>query len=87
MNQNSKLFDYIENAECLIKNRPYLIIPNQIIYRLKEAKYQEAEGIKICSELINIAKKIPGISGVHIIGHQKLENVPLAIRASRNLDE
>jgi len=76
-----------ENAEWLRKNRPNVIIPNQIMNRLKEAKDQEAEGIKICSEQINTVKKIPGISGVHIIGPKKLENIPLAIRASINLDD
>jgi len=76
-----------ENAEWLRKNRPNVIIPNQIMNRLKEAKDQEAEGIKICSEQINTVKKIPGISGIHIIGPKKLENIPLAIRASINLDD
>ena len=81
------LLESTENAEWLRKNRPNVIIPNQIMHRLKKAKDQEAEGIKICSEQINIAKQIPGISGVHIIGPKKLENIPLAIRASKNLDE
>tara|TARA_Y100000780_G_C13680287_1_gene415798 strand:- start:864 stop:1745 length:882 start_codon:yes stop_codon:yes gene_type:complete len=81
------LLESTENAEWLRKNRPNVIIPNQIMNRLKEAKDQEAEGIKICSEQINTVKKIPGISGVHIIGSKKLENIPLAIRASINLDE
>ena len=81
------LLESTENAEWLRKNRPNVIIPNQIMNRLKEAKDQEAEGIKICSEQINTVKKIPGISGVHIIGSKKLENIPLAIRASINLDD
>ena len=81
------LLESTENAEWLRKNRPNVIIPNQIMNRLKKAKDQEAEGIKICSEQINIAKQIPGISGVHIIGPKKLENIPLAISASKNLDE
>jgi methylenetetrahydrofolate reductase (NADPH) len=81
------LLESTENAEWLRKNRPNVIIPNQIMNRLKEAKDQEAEGIKICSEQINTVKKIPGISGVHIIGPKKLENIPLAIRASINLDD
>ena len=81
------LLESTENAEWLRKNRPNVIIPNQIMNRLKEAEDQEAEGIKICSEQINTVKKIPGISGVHIIGSKKLENIPLAIRASINLDE
>lgn len=81
------LLESTENAEWLRKNRPNVIIPNQIMNRLKEAKDQEAEGIKICSEQINTVKKIPGISGVHIIGSKKFENIPLAIRASINLDE
>ena len=81
------LLESTENAEWLRKNRPNVIIPNQIMNRLKEAKDQEAEGIKICSEQINTVKKILGISGVHIIGSKKLENIPLAIRASINLDD
>ena len=81
------LLESTENAEWLRKNRPNVIIPNQIMNRLKEAKDQEAEGIKICSEQINTVKKIPGISGVHIIGPKKLENISLAIRASINLDD
>ena len=81
------LLESTENAEWLRKNRPNVIIPNQIMNRLKEAKDQEAEGIKICSEQINTVKKIPGRSGVHIIGPKKLENIPLAIRASINLDD
>lgn len=79
------LLESVDDAEWLRKHRPNVIIPNDLVERLKAAKNQEKEGIKICSEQINAVKNIPGISGVHIIGSNKFDNIALAIEESKSL--
>ena len=69
-----------EDAQWVRKNRPNVIIPNDIVTRLSNAKDQEKEGIDICIEQINALKTIPGVSGAHIIASEKLINISTAIK-------
>ena len=69
-----------EDAQWVRKNRPNVIIPNDIVTRLSNAKDPEKEGIDICIEQINALKTIPGISGAHIIASEKLINISTAIK-------
>lgn len=69
-----------EDAQWVRKNRPNVIIPNDIVTRLSNAKDPEKEGIDICIEQINALKTIPGVSGAHIIASEKLINISTAIK-------
>jgi methylenetetrahydrofolate reductase (NADPH) len=69
-----------EDAQWVRKNRPNVIIPNDIVTRLSNAKDPEKEGIEICIEQINALKTIPGVSGAHIIASEKLINISTAIK-------
>jgi len=54
-------------ANYMKKFVPGMDVPDHIIDRLKGAKNKEEEGIKICVDIINQVKEIPGVSGVHIM--------------------
>jgi len=54
-------------ANYMKKFVPGMDVPDHIIDRLKAAKNKEEEGIKICVDIINQVKEIPGVSGVHIM--------------------
>jgi methylenetetrahydrofolate reductase (NADPH) len=69
-----------EDAQWVRKNRPNVIIPNDIVTRLSNAKDPEKEGIDICIEQLNALKTIPGVSGAHIIASEKLINISAAIK-------
>ena len=69
-----------EDAQWVRKNRPNVIIPNDIVTRLSNAKDPEKEGIDICIEQLNALKTIPGVSGAHIIASEKLINISTAIK-------
>ena len=69
-----------EDAQWVRKNRPNVIIPNDIVTRLSNAKDPEKEGIDICSEQLNVLKTIPGVSGAHLIASEKLNNISAAIK-------
>jgi len=76
------LLNSVEDAQWVSKNRPNVIIPNDIIARLRDAKNPEQEGIEICAEQLQELSKIPSISGAHIIASEKLTNIPIAISKS-----
>ena len=69
-----------EDAQWVRKNRPNVIIPNDIVTRLSNAKDPEKEGIDICIEQLNALKTIPGVSGAHIIASEKLTNISTTIK-------
>ena len=69
-----------EDAQWVRKNRPNVIIPNDIVTRLSNAKDPEKEGIDICIEQLNVLKTIPGVSGAHLIASEKLINISTAIK-------
>ncbi len=54
-------------ANYMKKFVPGMDVPDHIIDRLKAAKNKEEEGIKICVDIINQVKEVPGVSGVHIM--------------------
>jgi len=69
-----------EDAQWVRKNRPNVIIPNDIVTRLSNAKDPEKEGIDICIEQLNTLKTIPGVSGAHLIASEKLINISAVIK-------
>ncbi len=64
-------------AQWMRKNVPGVVIPDQIIERLKgvEPGKQQAEGKKICVEIIQQVREIDGVCGVHLMAYRQEELV------------
>lgn len=58
------------------------IIPDAMIARMEGARDGEAEGRKICIELIAELAEIPGVAGVHIMAPNNESAIPDVIAAS-----
>jgi methylenetetrahydrofolate reductase (NADPH) len=68
-------------AARYMKNKvPGMIVPNQIIDRMKNAKDSKEEGIKLCVEQIETLKAIKGVHGVHIMAVMWEEMVPRIVK-------
>jgi 5,10-methylenetetrahydrofolate reductase len=50
-------------------------IPDAVIKRLTGARDQQAEGRKLCVELIQQIQAIEGIAGVHVMAFRQEESV------------
>ncbi|MDA1323284.1 MAG: methylenetetrahydrofolate reductase [Proteobacteria bacterium] len=48
-----------------------VLVPDSVIERLEQAADPSAEGIAVCSELIEAMRTIPGIAGVHLMAPVK----------------
>ena len=59
-------------------------VPEHIITRLEKAKNQSDEGRKICIELIQQLRSIPGVSGVHLMG-PRTENAAAQVIADSGI--
>ena len=64
-----------KTAEWMRANVPGMHVPDALIARLAGAKDQAREGREICVELIQEAREIPGISGVHVMAYRQEESV------------
>ncbi len=53
-----------------------LIVPDDLIKRLQDAKDAKEEGEKIAVEQINEIREMPGVSGVHIMAIEAEQSVP-----------
>ena len=69
-------------AACNMTNVAGVTIPEKILERMKIAKDQKAEGVKICSEIIKKVKKIEGVRGLHIMAVMWEDIVSLLVRES-----
>lgn len=58
------------------------LVPDSVIERMDQAPNPESEGVKICAEVLQELKTIPGISGANLLAMGKLEDIPAAIDAS-----
>jgi len=68
-------------AARYMKNKvPGMIVPNEIIDRMKNAKDQKEEGIKLCIEQIEYLKTVKGVHGVHIMAVAWEEMVPRIVK-------
>ena len=56
-----KALDYMD------KNVPGISIPAPLIKRMKEAEDPQAEGVKLCVEVIQQLREVQGVRGVHIM--------------------
>lgn len=71
-----------KTAKWLTANVPGVHIPDDIIKRLQGAVNQQTEGRKICIELMQQAKEIEGISGVHVMAYRQEEFVSDIVKTS-----
>ena len=64
-----------KTANWIRSNVPGIHIPDAIIKRLAGAQDQKAEGKRLCIDIINEVKEIPGVSGVHVMAYRQEEYV------------
>lgn len=68
-------------AARYMKNKvPGMIVPNEIVDRMKNAKDAKEEGIKLCIEQIEVLKNMKGVHGVHIMAVAWEEMVPRIVK-------
>ena len=73
-----------KSAEWLNDNIPGVIVPDEVIRRMKKTpkKLQQREGKRLCIEIIEKIREIPGISGVHLMAYRQEESVAQVIEES-----
>jgi methylenetetrahydrofolate reductase (NADPH) len=73
-----------KTAEWMRTNVPGVVIPDAVIARLRgvPGDRQRAEGKKLCVEIIQEARTIPGMSGVHVMAYRQEELVAEIIEES-----
>ena len=71
-------------AEWMRKNVPGVVIPDEIVNRLKGVppSDQQAEGKQICVEIIQQVREIVGVCGVHVMAYRQEELVAEIIEES-----
>jgi len=65
-------------AKYMATKVPGMDVPEEIVERMRKTpkEHQKEEGIKICVEIIQQVKEIPGVAGVHIMAIEWEEAVP-----------
>lgn len=58
-------------ARWMRTNIPGIYIPDRIILRLGKANDQGAEAVNICVELVQEIREIEGVSGIHLMAHNR----------------
>lgn len=67
----------VRTAEWMRQNIPGVVIPDSIVQRLADAgKRAPDEGKRICVEIIQQVKEIPGVAGVHVMAYRQEHLVP-----------
>ncbi|HEY5816820.1 MAG TPA: methylenetetrahydrofolate reductase [Mesorhizobium sp.] len=64
-----------KTARWMRSNVPGVHIPDIVIKRLEGAQDQKAEGKRLCIDIINEVKEIPGVAGVHVMAYRQEEYV------------
>jgi len=68
--------------EYMNANVPGVEVPDSLIKRMAAAKDQRQEGYQITVELIQAARKIPGVKGVHLQAIESEEVLPEIIKSA-----
>ena len=68
-------FKSAKGAEWMRNNVPGMHVPDALIKRLAGASDQALEGRNICIELMQQAREMKGISGVHVMAYRQEESV------------
>jgi 5,10-methylenetetrahydrofolate reductase len=69
-------------AKWIRANVPGVHIPDAIIARMEAAKSQKAEGKRICVELIQQLREMPGVAGIHLMAYKQEESIAEIVRDS-----
>jgi methylenetetrahydrofolate reductase (NADPH) len=69
-------------ADWMRTNVPGIHIPDAIVNRLKGAQDQAREGRDLCVDLIQEARSIKGVAGVHVMAYRQEESVAEVIDRS-----
>ena len=69
-------------ADWMRTNVPGIHIPDAIVNRLKGAQDQAREGRNLCVDLIQEARSIQGVAGVHVMAYRQEESVAEVIDRS-----
>ena len=69
-------------AEWIRSNVAGVHIPDAVIDRLRGASDPKSEGVKICVEMMQQAREIEGVSGVHVMAYRQEHRVPEIIESS-----
>ena len=75
-------FKTAKGAEWMRNNVPGMHVPDAMIKRLAGAKDQAAEGRQVCVDLIQEARTIKGVHGVHIMAYRQEETVADIVQRS-----
>ena len=70
------------SARWIRTNVPGIHIPDAVIARLEGAEDQKLEGKNICVEIIQQARELPGVAGVHIMAYRQEKMVPEIVIAA-----
>jgi methylenetetrahydrofolate reductase (NADPH) len=70
------------SARWLRENLRGSVVPKRVIRRLEQANDPEAEGVAICSELLQKLGDVPGVSGAHLMTPGDPATIPAAIQAA-----
>ena len=62
-----------KTAKWIRSNVPGVHIPDAVIKRLEGAQDQKAEGKRLCIDILNEVKEIPGVTGVHVMAYRQEE--------------
>ena len=76
-------FASAKSAKWMNDNLFGVDVPDHIINRLEQASDQKKESKKICLELIQQFKEVKGVSGIHLMGHNKEEVISEIINESK----
>lgn len=76
-----------KSAEWIRRNVPGVRIPDATIDRLKQAKKQSDEGVRICIEMINEVSEIDGVHGVHVMAFRQEHRVAEIVERSKILGD
>mgnify|MGYP001825595407 CR=1 FL=1 len=76
------VFPSAETARWVRKHMTDSKIPGAVIERLEAADDEEAEGIALCAETMQVVAALPGVSGIHLMSMGEAEPMAAAIDAS-----
>ena len=76
-------FASANSAKWMNKNLFGVDVPEKIINRLEQAQDAKKESMNICQELINKFKEIQGVQGIHLMGHNKEEEISEIIQEAK----
>ncbi|MEA3238168.1 MAG: methylenetetrahydrofolate reductase [Candidatus Bipolaricaulota bacterium] len=69
-------------ARYMASKVPGMDVPDEIVNRMKKTPKEDraAEGIKICTEIIEQVREIPGVKGVHVMAIEWEDAVPEIVK-------